>query len=75
MATVRSSSKNLYPHSRKLPINKAAGIADNLVALAEGKPPKPVRVNLRGTLVKLGIGKGLANIFDRVQIGGVEGAH
>ncbi len=62
------------PALAQVAYQQGAGIADNLVALAEGKPPKPVQVILRGTLVKLGIGKGLANIFDRVQIGGVEGA-
>ena len=62
------------PALAQVAYQQGAGIADNLVALAKGKPPKPVTVNLRGTLVKLGIGKGLANIFDRVQIGGVEGA-
>jgi NADH dehydrogenase FAD-containing subunit len=62
------------PALAQVAYQQGAGIADNLVALANGKSPQVVRVNLRGTLVKLGIGKGLANIFDRVQIGGVEGA-
>ena len=62
------------PALAQVAYQQGAGIAHNLIALAEGKPPKPVQVNLRGTLMKLGMGKGLANIFDRVQIGGIEGA-
>ena len=69
----RQEQKSL-PALAQVAYQQGAGIADNLVAVANGKPPQPVQVNLRGTLMKLGMGKGLANIFDRVQIGGIEGA-
>ena len=62
------------PALAQVAYQQGAGIADNLIALAEGKPLKPVQVNLRGTLMKLGMGNGVANIFDRVQIDGTEGA-
>ena len=62
------------PALAQVAYQQGAGIAHNLIAIAEGKPPTPVKVNLRGTLMKLGMGKGVANIFNRVQIGGSEGA-
>ena len=62
------------PALAQVAYQQGAGIADNLIALAEGKPLKSVQVNLRGTLMKLGMGNGVANLFDRVQIDGTEGA-
>jgi NADH dehydrogenase FAD-containing subunit len=52
---------------------QGAGIAHNLLALSRGKLPQPVRVKLRGTLMKLGIRNGIANLFNKVQIDGQVG--
>ncbi|TVP69381.1 MAG: NAD(P)/FAD-dependent oxidoreductase [Leptolyngbya sp. LCM1.Bin17] len=49
-------------------------IADNLVALQRDKPLTPVHVGLRGTLMKLGLGNGIANLFNKVQIKGKPGS-
>jgi NADH dehydrogenase len=45
-------------------------IAHNLVALARGISLNHAHVSLRGTLMKLGLNNGVANLFDKVQING-----
>ena len=62
-----------FPPVAQVAYQQGAGIADNLVALSQQKSPQPVPINLRGTLMKLGIGNGIANLFDRVQIKGKTG--
>lgn len=64
-AVVRDHS---FPPVAQVAYQQGAGIADNLIALSEGKEPHPVEVNIRGTLLKLGIGNGVANLFNRFQI-------
>jgi NADH dehydrogenase FAD-containing subunit len=49
-------------------------IAENLVALHHNKALVPTHVSLRGTLMKLGLGNGIANVFDKVQIKGKPGS-
>ncbi len=61
------------PAIAQVAYQQGAGIAHNLIALAAGRSPTPVQVSLRGTLMKLGIGNGVANLFDRLQIGGNAG--
>lgn len=48
-------------------------IARNLIALNQGKPLQSSEVSLRGTLLKLGLNNSVANLFDKVQIGGKSG--
>jgi NADH dehydrogenase FAD-containing subunit len=62
-----------FPPIAQVAYQQGAGIADNLVALSQQKLPKPVPVSLRGTLMKLGIGNGIANLFNKVQIKGKTG--
>lgn len=52
---------------------EAAAIAHNLQALAEGRDLEPVDVHLRGSLLKLGVGESVANLFDRVEVKGYPG--
>jgi NADH dehydrogenase FAD-containing subunit len=61
------------PATAQVAYQQGAMIAHNLSAVALGQPPKPVRVTLRGTLMKLGLGEGVANLFDRVPITGHAG--
>ena len=61
------------PPLAQVAYQQGAGIADNLIALSQGEEPHPVAVNLRGTLMKLGLGNGVANIFNQVQINGKTG--
>ncbi|QLE57965.1 NAD(P)/FAD-dependent oxidoreductase [Nostoc sp. TCL26-01] len=61
------------PALAQVAYQQGANIAHNLIALAEGKSPSPVHVNLRGTLMKLGLGYGVANLFDKVKVTGKPG--
>ncbi len=61
------------PPVAQIAYQQGVGIADNLVALSDGKPLQPIQAKLRGTLMKLGIHNGVANLFDKVQINGEAG--
>lgn len=58
------------PATAQVAYQQGSAIAHNLKALAEGDTPKPAKVFLRGTLLKLGLGESAANIFDRFEITG-----
>ena len=62
-----------YPPVAQIAYQQGAGIAHNIIALAQGKEPSPVKANMRGTLMKLGLGNGVANLFDKVQVKGKPG--
>ena len=49
---------------------QGAAIAQHLQALAEGRVPIPVQIELRGTLIKLGLGESVAEILDRYEVTG-----
>jgi NADH dehydrogenase len=61
------------PALAQVAYQQGASIAHNLIALAKGVSPSPAHVNLRGTLMKLGLNNGVANLFDKVQITGKPG--
>jgi NADH dehydrogenase FAD-containing subunit len=61
------------PATAQVAYQQGAMIAQNLHAIAQGHPPNPVKVALRGTLMKLGLGEGVANLFDRIPIAGHTG--
>jgi len=58
------------PATAQVAYQQGSAIAHNLKALAEGNDPKPAKVFLRGTLLKLGLGESAANLFDRFEIAG-----
>lgn len=58
------------PALAQVAYQQGASIAHNLIALAEGAPARPSRVALRGTLMKLGLNNGIANLFNKIQITG-----
>lgn len=74
-----TSAENHYPNPKPLPptaqvaYQQGAAIAYNLRALALGYDLKPARVNLRGTLLKVGLNNGIVNIFDTIEITGEAG--
>ena len=74
-----TSVEEQHPDAKPLPptaqvaYQQGAAISYNLNALALGYDLKPARVNLRGTLLKLGLENGVANIFDVIQIKGEAG--
>lgn len=61
------------PATAQVAYQQGAAIAHNLHEIAQGQPPKPATVALRGTLMKLGLGESVANLFDRVPITGRAG--
>jgi len=61
------------PPTAQVALQQGVGIAHNLLALAEGREPRPITVHLRGSLLKLGVGEAAANLFDRVQLTGTLG--
>ena len=61
------------PQTAQVAYQEGKAIADNLIALAKGKDLSDADVSLRGTLLKLGLGEGVANLFDRYQIKGKPG--
>jgi NADH dehydrogenase FAD-containing subunit len=61
------------PQIAQIAYQQGVGIADNIMALSDGEPPQPIQAKLRGTLMKLGIHKSVANLFDKIQINGEAG--
>jgi NADH dehydrogenase len=61
------------PATAQVAYQQGAAIAHNLNAIARGQPLKSATVALRGTLMKLGLGESVANLFDRVPITGRAG--
>ena len=62
-----------FPPVAQIAYQQGAGIARNIIALSQGKQPQPVKASMRGTLMKLGLGNGVANIFDKMQVKGKPG--
>ncbi|MEH2059586.1 MAG: hypothetical protein V7K97_26220 [Nostoc sp.] len=61
---------NLQPANAQVAYQQGAAIAHNIKALIAGKSPTPATVNLRGTLMKLGLHQSAVEIFDRYEIKG-----
>ena len=61
------------PPVAQIAYQQGAGIARNLLAMQAGEALTPVQATMRGTLMKLGIHEGVANLFDRVQVKGEAG--
>ena len=65
--------ENPQPALAQVAYQQAKGIATNIKALCEGKAAKSVKVSLRGTLLKLGMGESVAEIYDRFEVKGKPG--
>ncbi len=65
---------NSLPPTAQVAYQQGANIAQNLKAIALGEEPKPAKVNIRGTLLKLGINDAAANLFNLFEVAG-EPAH
>ena len=61
------------PALAQVAYQQGTAIAYNLIALEKGEQPSSAEVSLRGTLMKLGLGNSVANLFDKVQINGKVG--
>ncbi|MBD2328666.1 NAD(P)/FAD-dependent oxidoreductase [Alkalinema sp. FACHB-956] len=64
---------NPQPPTAQVAYQQGQAIAQNLKLQTEGKALLPVQVYLRGTLMKLGLNEGVANLFNKVQIKGQPG--
>ena len=58
------------PALAQVAYQQGAAIAHNLLALSQNKALHNSNATLRGTLMKLGLNNGVANLFDKVQIHG-----
>lgn len=61
------------PALAQVAYQQGKAIAQNLIALSKGEALKDSLVSLRGTLMKLGMEEGAAEIFDRYQVKGRPG--
>lgn len=61
------------PPTAQVAYQQGRAIAQNLKLQATGKPLLPAQIHLRGTLMKLGLNDGVANLFNKVQIKGQPG--
>ncbi|MEB3228743.1 MAG: NAD(P)/FAD-dependent oxidoreductase [Synechocystis sp.] len=64
---------NPKPALAQIAYQQGAAIAHNLIAQQRNQPLITSDPQLRGTLMKLGLGNGVANLFDKVQIDGKVG--
>ncbi len=62
------------PPIAQVAYQQGANIARNLKALALGKDPQPAKVDIRGTMLKLGLNDAAANLFNIFEVAG-EPAH
>ena len=62
-----------FPPVAQIAYQQGAGIAHNIIALSQGKESHPVKAGMRGTLMKLGLNNGVANLFDKMQVTGKPG--
>ncbi|MEH2140514.1 NAD(P)/FAD-dependent oxidoreductase [Nostoc sp.] len=61
------------PATAQVAYQQGRVIAHNIIARSRNHHLNPCHVALRGTLMKLGLGTGVANLFDKYQIGGARG--
>ncbi|MEO1295601.1 MAG: NAD(P)/FAD-dependent oxidoreductase [Cyanobacteria bacterium J06636_16] len=61
------------PATAQVAYQQGRAIAQNILAAIEGRDLKPVDVNLRGTLMKLGIEESIAEIMGKVRVAGHAG--
>lgn len=63
-------ARDPQPATAQVAYQQGRAIARNIQALIEDREPEPVDINIRGTLMKLGIGESVAEILDKVKIEG-----
>ncbi|MBD2360483.1 NAD(P)/FAD-dependent oxidoreductase [Anabaena minutissima FACHB-250] len=68
-----TDSDNPQPPTAQVAYQQGIAIAQNLKRMREGRPSIPVEIQMRGTLMKLGLNESVANLFNKVQIKGQAG--
>ena len=58
------------PATAQVAYQQGKAIATNIMALAQGEALQPASINLRGTLLKLGMNVGVAEFFDKYAVTG-----
>lgn len=58
------------PMTAQVAYQQGAAIAHNLQALSEGRSPIAAEIEMRGTLMKLGLNESVAELFDRYEVQG-----
>jgi NADH dehydrogenase FAD-containing subunit len=69
-AEAQKSEAKPLPSTAQVAYQEGYAIASNLQALALGDELKTAQVDLRGTLLKLGLENGVANLFNSVELTG-----
>ena len=64
---------NSLPPTAQVAYQQGIAIAHNLTALVFGRQLLPAQVNIRGTLLKLGISNSAANLFEQFNVTGEVG--
>lgn len=68
-----TDSDHPQPPTAQVAYQQGIAIAQNLKRMEENKPTIPVKIQMRGTLMKLGINEGVANLLNKFQIKGQPG--
>nr|AIH14823.1 NADH dehydrogenase [Westiella intricata UH HT-29-1] len=68
-----TASDHPQPPTAQVAYQQGIAIAQNLLLIKQSKPTIPVQIQMRGTLMKLGLNEGVANLFNKVQIKGQPG--
>jgi demethylphylloquinone reductase len=68
-----TSEADPQPPTAQVAYQQGKAIAQNLLELDAGNALLPANVQLRGTLMKLGLNDGVANLFDKLEIKGQPG--
>ncbi|MEC4814437.1 MAG: NAD(P)/FAD-dependent oxidoreductase [Scytonema sp. PMC 1069.18] len=64
---------NSLPPTAQVAYQQGFAIAQNLRAIALSSEPRPERINIRGTLLKLGLNDAVANIYNVFEVKGKVG--
>lgn len=65
-----TNEQSSLPPTAQVAYQQGTAIAQGLKAVSKGKAPSPAQVQLRGSLLKLGLDDAGANLFDRFTITG-----
>lgn len=68
-----AEQQNPLPPLAQVAYQQGGAIARNLQAISQGQEPIPAEVNLRGSLLKLGLGESAVCLFDRFAVTGKVG--
>ncbi len=68
-----AEEQQALPPLAQVAYQEGDAIAHNLKALSAGETPTPATVKLRGSLLKLGLGESVVNLFEKFAVSGQTG--